>query len=104
VFPNIRISYLNRVACHTPVLPCIKILGWINDHADTMKCMINNVEEKCVVVFLSVEVQKYYKLRDPEERLNIDFVVKFYEYHDTNKLVASWWREDKKFTNINTGW
>jgi hypothetical protein len=53
---------------------------------------------------LPVEVQKYYKLRDPEERLNTDFVVKFYECHDTSRVMASWWREDKKYTNQSTGW
>ena len=51
-----------------------------------------------------MEVQKYYKLRDPEERLNIDFVVKFYEIHDTSRFLASWWKEEKKFTNRSTGW
>jgi hypothetical protein len=55
-------------------------------------------------VFLPVEVHKYYKLRDPEERLNTDFVVKFYERHDTRWVMASWWREDKKFTNWRTCW
>jgi hypothetical protein len=100
---NTSRSYHN-INSRTPVLPCIEILGWIIDHADTMKCTINNAEGECVGVFLPVEVQKYYKLRDPEERLNIDFVVKFYEYHDTNMLLASWWREDKKFTNTNTGY
>jgi hypothetical protein len=55
-------------------------------------------------VFLLVEVQKYYKLRDPEEHLNTDFMVKFYEHHDTSRVMASWWREDKKFTNRSTGW
>jgi hypothetical protein len=48
--------------------------------------------------------RKYYKLRDPEERLNIDFIVKFYEHHDTSRVMASWWREDKKYTNWSTGW
>jgi hypothetical protein len=38
-----------------------------------VKCTFNNAEGKCVGVFLSVEVQKYYKLRDPKERLNTDF-------------------------------
>jgi hypothetical protein len=55
-------------------------------------------------IFLLTEVQKYYKLRDPEERLNTDFVVKFYEFHDTSRLMASWWKEDKKFTNQSNGW
>ena len=63
------------------------------------KFLINDENGICVKVFLPIEVQKYYKLRDPEERLNIDFVVKFYEFHDTNRLMASWWKEDKKFTN-----
>jgi hypothetical protein len=26
-------------------------------------------------------------------------VVKFYEFHDTNQLMASWRKDDKKFTN-----
>jgi hypothetical protein len=59
---------------------------------------------ECVRVFLPVEVQNYYKLRELEERLNTDFVVSFYEKHDTNKVMASWWREDKKFTNRTSGW
>jgi hypothetical protein len=31
-------------------------------------------------------------------------VVKFYEFHYTNQLMASWWKEDKKFTNWSNGW
>jgi hypothetical protein len=51
-----------------------------------------------------VEVQNYYKLREPEEWLNTDFVLSFYEKHDTSKIMASWWREDKNFTNRTSGW
>jgi hypothetical protein len=54
--------------------------------------------------FISIEVHKYYKLRDPEEQINMDFMVKFYELHDTTRFMASWWREDKKFTNQSNGW
>jgi hypothetical protein len=56
-----------------------------------------------VGVFLSIEVHKYYKLRDREEKLNTDFVVKLYEFHDTSQLMASWWKEDNKFTNRSNG-
>jgi hypothetical protein len=52
-------------------------------------------KENVLGVFLPVEVQKYYKFIDPEERLNKDFVVKFYEFHDASTLLASWWKEDK---------
>lgn len=104
LFPNIQRSNLHSVASRTPVLPCIETLGWIIDHADMVKCTINNEQGECVGVFLPTEVQKYYKLRDPKERLNKDFVVKFYEVHDTSQLLASWWKEDKKFTNRSTGW
>jgi hypothetical protein len=48
--------------------------------------------------------QKYYKLKEPEVRLNTDFVVKFYEQHNTNQLLASWWKEDRKFVNRASGW
>jgi hypothetical protein len=44
------------------------------------------------------------QLRDPEERLNTNFIIKFYERHDTNWVMASWWREDKKYTNWSTNW
>jgi hypothetical protein len=65
-------------------MPCIETLGWIIDHANTMKCTINNGEGECINIFLPVEVQNYYKLKDSEERLNTYFVVKFYELHDTS--------------------
>jgi hypothetical protein len=97
-------SYLHMVARRTLVFPCIEVLKWLIDHTDTHKCLINDDNGGCVRVFLPVEVQKYYKLRDPEERLNTDFVMKFYEHHDTSRVMASWWREDKKYTNQSTGW
>jgi hypothetical protein len=67
-------------------------------------CTVNNEEGECVGFFLPVEVQKYYKLRDSEEILNTNFVVRFYEFHDTSHLLASWWKENKKFTNRRNGW
>jgi hypothetical protein len=33
--------------------------------------------------------------------LNTNFVVKFYEFHDTSRLMASWWKEDNNFTNMS---
>jgi hypothetical protein len=79
-------------------------LKWLIDNTNTHKCLINDENGGCFRVFLPVEVQKYYKLRDPEEWLNTDFVVNFYERHDTNRVMASWWREGKKYTNRSTGW
>jgi hypothetical protein len=77
------------VASWTPVLPCINTLEWIIGHKYADKCLINDVEGNCVGVFLSVEVNKYYKLIEPEVRLNADFMVKFYEIHDIGRLLAS---------------
>jgi hypothetical protein len=71
------------VACRTPVFPCMEVLKWLIDHTDAHKFLINDENGGCVRVFLPTEVQKYYKLRDPEEWLNTDFMVKFYEFHDT---------------------
>jgi hypothetical protein len=65
---------------------------------------INDVNGECVRVFLLVEVQSYYKLRDLEEQLNTDFVVNFYEFHDSGWVMDSWWREDKKYTNQTSEW
>jgi hypothetical protein len=91
------------VTSRTPIFPCIEVLKWLIGHTDTQMCLINDENGGCVGVFLLVEVQKYYKLRDPEEHLNTDFVVNFYEHHDTIRVIAPWWREDKKFTNQSTG-
>jgi hypothetical protein len=104
VFPNIRRSYLHMVASRTPIFPCIKVLKWFIDHTDGHKFLINDENGGCIRFFLLTEVQKYYKLRSLEERLNTDFMVKLYEFHDNNRLMASWWREDKKFTNRSNGW
>jgi hypothetical protein len=92
------------VARKTPIFPCIEVLRWLIDHANGHKCLINDENDRCVRVFLPIEVQKYYKLMDPEEQLNTDFVVKFYEFHDTIRLMASWLREDNKFTNRSNRW
>jgi hypothetical protein len=67
VFPNIRCFYLHMVVRITPIFPCIEFLKWVIDHIDTHKCFINDDNGGCVRVFLLVEVQKYYNLRDLEE-------------------------------------
>jgi hypothetical protein len=72
------------VASRTPVFPYIELLNWLIDHTNTQRCLINDDNGKCVGVFLPVEVHNYYKLRDPEERLNNDFVISFYEKHNTS--------------------
>jgi hypothetical protein len=88
----------------SPIFPCIELLKWLIDHIDTHNFFINDDNGGCVGVFLPMEVQKYYKLRDPEEWLNIDFIMKFYKCHDTSWVMASWWREDKNYTNQRIGW
>jgi hypothetical protein len=103
-FSNIRRSYLHMVARRTLVFPSIELLKWLNDHTDTEKCLVNDDNGECVGVFLPVEVHNYYKLRDPEKHLRIDFFIKFYEKHDTSQMMDSWWREDKKYTNQISGW
>jgi hypothetical protein len=104
VFPNIWWSYLHMVASRTLVFPCVEILKWLIDHTDTQKCLINDDNGGCVGVFLPVEIQKYCNLRDPEDQLNTDFVIKLYEHHDNRQVMASWWREDKKYTNRIIDW
>jgi hypothetical protein len=68
----------------TPVFPCVEVLKWLIDHTDTHKCLVNDDNGGCVGFLLPVEVHKYYKLKYPEKRGNIDFMVKFYECHDTS--------------------
>jgi hypothetical protein len=104
VFPNIQWSYLHMVVRRTPICPYIEVLKWLINHMDEHKCLINDEQGGCIRFFLPTEVEKYYKLRDPEEWLNTEFMVKFYEIHDTSRLMTSWWREDKKFTNQSSGW
>jgi hypothetical protein len=87
-----------------PLFPRIELLKCLIDDTDTQSYLINDVNGKCVEVFLPVEVKNYYKLRDPKERLNTDFVVKFYEHLDTSWVMDSWWREDKKYTNQRFSW
>jgi hypothetical protein len=84
VFLNIRRSYLHMVARRTLVLPYIEVLKWLINHMDEKISFINDENGVCVRFFLPIEVHKYYKLRDLEEWLNIDFVVKFYDFHDTS--------------------
>ena len=65
VFPNIQCSYLHMVSYRTLVFPCIEVLKWLIDHTGMHKFLINDENGRCVGVFLLIEVQKYYKLRDP---------------------------------------
>jgi hypothetical protein len=91
-------------ASMTPVFPCTELLKWLIDDTDMKIFLINDDNDECVGVFLPVEVKNYYKIKESKERLNMDFVVIFYERNDTNKEMVSWWREDKKCTNRTSGW
>jgi hypothetical protein len=104
VLPNICKAYLHMVASWSSVFPCIELLKWIIDHADAQIFLINDDNDECVRVFLPSEVQSYYKLKDFEIKLSTDFVLSFYASDDTRKIMSSWWREDKKFTNWTAGW
>jgi 1-deoxy-D-xylulose 5-phosphate reductoisomerase len=86
---NIHKAYLHMVASQYPVFPCIELLKWIIDHTDTQKCLINDDNDECVRVFLPLEVQSYYKLKDSELNLSTNFVLSFYVSHDTNKIMSS---------------
>jgi hypothetical protein len=66
--------------------------------------LINDENGGCMRVFLPTQFHKYYKLMDPEEHLKTNFMVNFYEFHNTNQLMDSWWKEDKNFTNQRNGW
>jgi ribonuclease HI len=92
------------VASRTLVFPCIELLKWLIDHTNAQKCVINDDNGQIAGVFLPVEYQNYYKLRELDECLNTDFFVKFYQKHDTTEIMVSWWREHKKFTNRNSSW
>jgi hypothetical protein len=92
------------VANKALVFPCIEVLKWLIDHTNTQKCLINDENGGCVRFFLLTEVQKYYKLKDLEEQLNKEFMVNFYEFHDTCWSMASWWNADKNFTNRSNVW
>jgi hypothetical protein len=80
------------VASRISLFPCIELMQCLIDHMDTQNFLINDNNGECVGVFLPVEVQNYYKLKDPEEPLNIDFVVNFYEHHEIGRDMASSWR------------
>ena len=80
------------VASRTPIFPSIEVLKWLIDHTDGHKCLINNENGRYIGFFLSTEVQKYYKLRDPEEQLNTDFVVNLLSslHHEAINRLLSW--------------
>jgi hypothetical protein len=92
------------VASWSPIFPYIELLKWIIDHVDAQKCLINDDNSECVGVFLPSEVQSYYKLKDSKLKLSTEFILGFYVSHDTNKIMVSWWREDKKIMNRTIGW
>jgi len=77
----------------TPVSPYIEVLKWLIYHTDRHNFLINDENGGCVRVFLPKKVHKYNNIRDLEEWLNTDFMVNFYEFHNTNSLMALWWKE-----------
>jgi hypothetical protein len=59
--------------------------------------MIMNDVGQCVVSFLTLNLERYYKIPKPEFHLVNLFVDEFYQKHDDNKILANWWKEEKRF-------
>jgi hypothetical protein len=55
VLSNIHRDYLHMVASRSLVFPCVELLKWLIDHADAVKCLINDDNDECVEVFLPSE-------------------------------------------------
>ena len=77
------------VVARSPIFLYVESLEWIISHIDALKFLISDEQGQCVGIFLPVEVNKYYKPREPKFKLNIDFLVEFHFNHDAKKLVAS---------------
>jgi len=92
------------VASRTPIIPCVETLEWIIHHKNVENCLINNRDGECISIFMPIEVNTYSKIKDVEVMLKNYFVIEFYEHHKTIQLLASQWREDKKFMNRASGW
>jgi hypothetical protein len=52
---------------------------------------------------MPVEVNKYYKLREPKVKINTNLMDEFCEKHNTNRLLAFWWKDERKFMNRSIG-
>jgi hypothetical protein len=59
VFQNIKLLSLYMIAAKNLVFPYIETLEWIINHTKDEKCVINNVDNQCVGVFLPIEVRKH---------------------------------------------
>jgi hypothetical protein len=49
--------------------------------------------------FFSNRIPEVLQAQGPRGAVEHRLHGEFYEFHDTNRLMASWWKEDKKFTN-----
>jgi hypothetical protein len=98
VFINIRKSFLHYVARGHLLCLHLEAIEWIIDHTDLKKSMIMNDASQCMGSFLAVKnLERYYKIPKLEVHLVNLFVDEFYQKHDENKILASWWKEDKRF-------
>jgi hypothetical protein len=103
MFLYIRRSRLHSIASRAPFMPCVELIEWVISHTDAQNCRIINDKGECIGYFLPRDVNKYYKLLEPEESLNKDFVISFYEKYDTSKILGNWWKEDKNLLNRSIG-
>jgi hypothetical protein len=77
------------VAMKKLIYACVDLLEWIIHHSNAEKCLLNNKYGECIGVFLLIEVIAFYKLKDVEVRLNIDFILEFYECRNNGQFLTS---------------
>jgi hypothetical protein len=93
VFQFIKHFRLRFIVLRAPVFPFVKLIKCIVIHTYCDNCLINTDKGECIRYFLPQDVNRYYKLHESKESLNVDFVIYFYKNYDTSITLVSWWKE-----------
>jgi len=68
-------------------MPCFEALEWIIKKTYIEKRIVVNDEGRCIASFQPFEIEKYYRLHQPEKYMIISFVEKIHRDNDIKKIL-----------------
>jgi hypothetical protein len=58
----------------------------------------SHYEGKCAGYFIEIHLEKFKKIPRHKIHLINLFIEEFHEKHDVEKIIANWWKEEKRFS------
>jgi hypothetical protein len=93
IYKNIAKSGLHREATKTPILPCLDVIGWINQRVDHEKRTILKFKDTNVASYPAPILNQLYHFKEVQVKVTSEWLKEKNEYANFLSIMKGWWSE-----------